>query len=154
MLHGDALREQWQTYAESAGAAGRSAQASDWAVARNVFVAETTAEARRLARGNSLGKCLQYILDLTRATAPTGVAMWKRDPQQADGDCTLDYFMHDVVIAGDPPHVTQQLLELREQVGPFGTLVLTAHDWDDREHWTRSLELFAREVVPALNKAL
>jgi alkanesulfonate monooxygenase SsuD/methylene tetrahydromethanopterin reductase-like flavin-dependent oxidoreductase (luciferase family) len=154
MLHAGALREQWQTYAHAARAAGRTAQPLDWAVARNVFVAETTAEARRLARNNSLGKCLQYILDLTRATAPTGVAMWKRDPQQADADCTLDYFLNEVVIAGDPRYVTQQLLELREQSGPFGTLVLTAHDWDDRDRWTRSLELFAGEVVPALDKAL
>ena len=104
--------------------------------------------------GNSLGSCIQYILDLTRATAPTGVAMWKRDDQQADSDCTLDYFMEDVVIAGDPEHVTRQLLELREQIGPFGTLVLTAHDWDDRDQWTHSLELFAREVVPAFNRAI
>ena len=91
-------------------------------------------EARRLARGNSLGACIQYILDLTRATAPSGVAMWKRDAQQSDADCSLDYFLDDVVLAGDPEEVTRQLLELRDQIGPFGTLVLTAHDWDDRAH--------------------
>ena len=86
---------------------GRSNRgAFDWAVARNVFVAESTGDARRLAQGNSLGSCIQYILDLTRATAPNGVAMWKRDLQQADSDCTLDYFMNDVIIAGEPEHVT------------------------------------------------
>ena len=148
------LAEQWKTYSQAATAAGRTAEPSDWAVARNVFVADSTDDARRLAKGNSLGSCIQYILDLTRATAPTGVAMWKRDEQQADSDCTLDYFMDDVIIAGDPEHVTRQLLELREQIGPFGTLVLTAHDWDDRDRWTHSLELFAREVVPAFNKAI
>lgn len=154
MLHWTALREQWRTYREAAATAGRAPSPGDWAVARNVFVAETTAEAQRLARSNSLGGCLQYILDLTRATAPNGVAMWKRDPQQPDGDCTLDYFLKEVVIAGDPGHVTARLLELRERAGPFGTLVLTAHDWDDRERWLRSLQLFAREVVPALNQAI
>ena len=41
--------------------------------------------------------------------------------------------MNDVVIAGDPPHVVEQLLSLREQAGPFGSLVLTAHDWDEEE---------------------
>ena len=150
MIHTSALREQWKTYSEAAAAAGRIADPSDWSVARNVFVADSTDEARRLAKGNSLGSCIQYILDLTAATAPTGIAMWKRDDQQADSDCTLDYFMNDVIIAGDPEHVTGQILELREQIGPFGTLVLTAHDWDDRDRWTHSLELFAREVVPAL----
>jgi alkanesulfonate monooxygenase SsuD/methylene tetrahydromethanopterin reductase-like flavin-dependent oxidoreductase (luciferase family) len=154
MIHRSALREQWQTYSQAAADAGRAAEPRDWAVARNVFVADSTRDARRLARNNSLGSCIQYILDLTQATAPSGIAMWKRDPHQADSDCTLDYFMDDVVIAGDPGHVTSQLLELREQVGPFGALVLTAHDWDDRERWALSLELFAREVVPAFNKAI
>ena len=117
MIHTSVLKEQWRSYSEAATAAGRDANPSDWAVARNVFVADSTADARRLAKRNSLGSCIQYILDLTRATAPTGVAMWKRDDQQADSDCTLDYFMEDVVIAGDPEHVTRQLLELREQIG-------------------------------------
>jgi alkanesulfonate monooxygenase SsuD/methylene tetrahydromethanopterin reductase-like flavin-dependent oxidoreductase (luciferase family) len=154
MNHRSALRAQWKAYSDAAATAGRTAEPSDWAVARNMFVADSTDEARRLARGNSLGSCIQYILDLTAATAPTGIAMWKRDDQQADSDCTLDYFMNDVIIAGDPEHVTAQLLELREQVGPFGTLILTAHDWDDRDRWAHSLELFVREVVPAFNKAM
>ncbi len=154
MIHASALREQWRAYSEAAIAAGRTAEPSGWAVARNLFVADSTAEARRLAKSNSLGSCIQYILDLTRATAPTGVAMWKRDREQADSECTLEYFMDDVVIAGDPEHVTRELLELREAIGPFGTLVLTAHDWDDRIRWMHSLELFAREVVPAFNKAI
>jgi alkanesulfonate monooxygenase SsuD/methylene tetrahydromethanopterin reductase-like flavin-dependent oxidoreductase (luciferase family) len=154
MIHTNVLQEQWKTYSQAAMAAGRTADPSDWAVARNVFVADSIDQARRLARGNSLGSCIQYILDLTQATAPPGVAMWKRDPQQADSDCTLDYFMDDVVIAGDPGHVTAQLLELRERIGPFGTLVLTAHDWDDRARWSHNLLLFAREVVPRFNKAI
>lgn len=152
MLHADVLREQWRTYCAAAAAAGRTATPQDWAVARNIFVAETTQEARQLARHNSLGSCIRYILDLTRATAPAGIAMWKRDAHQADADCDLDYFLDDVVIAGDPEHVTRQLVELRNTVGPFGSLVLTAHDWDDRARWMRSLELFAHEVVPALNR--
>jgi hypothetical protein len=29
-----------------------------------------------------------------------------------------------------------------------------AHDWDDHERWTPSLELFAREVASAFKKAI
>jgi hypothetical protein len=36
--------------------------------------------------------------------------------------------MDNVIVVGDPAHVTQQLLQLREQSAPFGTLILTAHD--------------------------
>ena len=155
MIHTSALREQWKTYSQAAAAAGRTARNPPTGPWHGTCSSRTRPTRPGVSReGNSLGSCIQYILDLTRATAPTGIAMWKRDEQQADSDCTLDYFMDDVIIAGDPEHVTRQLLELREQIGPFGTLVLTAHDWDDRDRWTHSLELFAREVVPAFNKAI
>ena len=55
-----------------------------------------------------------------------------------------------VVIAGDPPTVTQQINDLRARIGDFGTLVLVADDWDDKQRWARSLELFGSEVMPAL----
>ena len=44
--------------------------------------------------------------------------------------------------------------ELCDQVGAFGSLVLTAHEWDDAERWQVSQELFAREVVPRFNRAI
>jgi hypothetical protein len=43
---------------------------------------------------------------------------------------------------------------LIEETGPFGTLVLMSYDWDDREAWIRSTQLFANELMPALNKAV
>ncbi len=118
-----------------------------------ILVADTTAEAQKLARNNSLGSCVQYILDLTNRTSGSGLTIWKPDSKMSDDDCNLDYFMDQVIIAGDPEHVTRQILELRQRIGPFGTLVLVAHDWDDRDHWIHSLELFAHEVAPRLNRA-
>lgn len=148
MISRDVLRAQWQTYSDAAAAAGRLAVPADWRVARNVFVAETTAEARRLARVNSLGQCIQYILDLT-ARGP-GLGMWKKGPEQSDAACNLDYFLDEVLVVGGPEEVAAQLRELRHQVGEFGTLVLVAHDWDDRARWLTSLDLFVNEVLPAL----
>jgi alkanesulfonate monooxygenase SsuD/methylene tetrahydromethanopterin reductase-like flavin-dependent oxidoreductase (luciferase family) len=144
------LGNHWQTYRAGAEAAGRLVQPSDWKVARNIFVADTTAEARRLARGNSLGKCIEYILELTRRGP--GLAMWKRDPAMSDADCNLDYFLDEVIIAGSPDEVARRILELRGCIGPFGTLILVAHDWDDKSRWLESLRLFAHEVVPRISR--
>jgi alkanesulfonate monooxygenase SsuD/methylene tetrahydromethanopterin reductase-like flavin-dependent oxidoreductase (luciferase family) len=144
------LVDHWRTYAAAAHEANREPQHVDWRIARNIFVADTTEEARRIARTNSLGRCIQYILDLTRRWG--SIAMWKRDPEMSDADCTLDYFMDEIIIAGDPADVTRRLLDMRETVGPFGTLVLVAHDWDDKARWLHSLELLAHEVLPALNR--
>jgi alkanesulfonate monooxygenase SsuD/methylene tetrahydromethanopterin reductase-like flavin-dependent oxidoreductase (luciferase family) len=149
MISTDVLVEQWATYRAAAREAGREATPADWRVARNVFVAETTEEARQVARVNSMGRCIQYILDLTRRGP--GVGMWKRNPDQPDEKCNLDYFFDEVLIVGDPPEVARQLRDLKTRIGDFGTLVLVAHDWDDRSRWLRSLELFAREVRPALD---
>ena len=154
MLHPDVLSAQWTAYREGAESGGREADPGDWCISRNVFVADSTDEARKLARNNSLGNCIQYICDLTQRIAPQGLGLWKPRPEMTDDECNLDYFMDEVVIAGDPERVTEQLLELRDQVGAFGSLVLTAHDWDDAERWRVSQELFAREVVPRFNRAI
>ena len=76
----------------------------------------------------------------------------EQTPEMSDAECNLDYFMDEVIIAGDPAEVTRRLIELREKIGDFGTLVLVAHDWDDRKQWLHNLDLFAQEVIPALNK--
>jgi len=148
----ETLANHWETYAAGARSAGIEPRPADWKVSRNVFVADTTDEARRIAHSNSLGRCIQYILDLTRRWG--NIAMWKRDPAMSDADCNLDYFMNEVVIIGDPAEVTRQLVELRERIGPFGTLVMVAHDWDDKARWLHSLELFATEVMPALQNSI
>jgi alkanesulfonate monooxygenase SsuD/methylene tetrahydromethanopterin reductase-like flavin-dependent oxidoreductase (luciferase family) len=146
----EGLTDHWHTYSSAAHAAGRQPRPTDWKVSRNIFVADSTAEARRIARENSLGRSINYILELSRRWG--NISMWKRDPSMSDAECSLDYFLNEVVIAGDPDSVTRQLLELRERIGRFGTLVMVAHDWDDKKRWLHSLELFATEVMPALNK--
>lgn len=145
-----ALTDHWQTYSAAAHAAGRQPRPKDWKVSRNIFVSDSTTEAYRIARENSLGRCINYILELTRRWG--NISMWKRDSDMSDAQCGLDYFLNEVIIAGDPEEVTRQLLSLRERIGPFGTLVMVAHDWDDKESWVHSLELFANEVMPSLNK--
>ena len=49
--------------------------------------------------------------------------------------------------ATDPPWMMEETRE-------FGTLIMTAHDWDDKDAWINSLDLFAKEVMPSLNKSL
>jgi alkanesulfonate monooxygenase SsuD/methylene tetrahydromethanopterin reductase-like flavin-dependent oxidoreductase (luciferase family) len=146
----ETLENHWHTYSSAARAADRRPNPADWKVTRNIFVGDSTTEARRFARESSLGRCLTYILELTRRWG--NLSMWKRDPNMSDPECGLDYFLNEVVIAGNPMDVSRQLLDLRERIGPFGTLVMVAHDWDNKERWLHSLELFATEVMPALNR--
>ncbi len=150
MTHRETLVNHSDNYRRASENAGFQPRLTDWKVARNIFVADTTEEARRLARNNSVAWTIDYILKMT-CVVP-GLDMWKPRPEMSDADCNLDYFMDDVVIAGDPEEVTRRILDLREEVGEFGTLVLIGHDWDDRAQHMRSLELFAQEVMPALDE--
>src|SRR5579872_1516984 len=61
LIAGNVLADLWHTYETAALEAGRKPQRADYKVARSIFLADTTPEARRLARTNSLGKNFQYI---------------------------------------------------------------------------------------------
>ena len=106
----------------------------------------------RIARSNSLGKNYEYIGRLF--DKGLGRKMYKRDLAMSDADCNLDYLLTEQIIAGDVETVLKRLLAMAEETGPFGTLVLMSYDWDDKPSWIRSMELFARELMPRLNKAL
>jgi len=152
LIPGNVVADCWETYAQAALQAGRQPDRSHWKVARSIFLADTTREARQRARTNSLGHCYEYIGRLL--DKGPGRKMYKRDPTLSDADCNLDYLMTEQIIAGDVDEVLRRLLELIEETGPFGTLVLMGYDWDDKSSWLHSMELFSKELMPALNQAV
>lgn len=142
----------WQTYETAALEAGRTPDRSDFKIARSIFLADTTEEARRLARANSLGQNYEYIGNLF--DRGLGRRIYKRDLDMPDAECHLDFLMSEQIIAGDVNEVLRRLLLMIEETGPFGTLVLMSYDWDDKSSWLHSMDLFANELMPALNKAV
>jgi len=147
------LAELWSTYEEAALVAGRQPNRADWKVARAIFLADTTEEACKLARENSVGGCFNYIGGLLDGS-PFGRLMLKRDVEMSNADCNLDYFMQEQIIAGDVDTVLDRLLGLIDEIGTFGTLIMMSYDWEDKKSWLHSMELFAQELMPALNKAV
>ena len=83
------------------------------------------------ARTNSVGKNYQYIGRLF--DKGLGRRIYKRDLNMSDADCNLDYLMNEQIIAGDVDEVLRRLLQMVEETGPFGTLVMMSYDWDDKE---------------------
>jgi alkanesulfonate monooxygenase SsuD/methylene tetrahydromethanopterin reductase-like flavin-dependent oxidoreductase (luciferase family) len=118
-----------------------------------VLVTETNAEAEAyLARPESAVRYYFYYLSSLMKKAGFSQIM-KGLEQMSDEQLTVDWAIDNIVIAGSPATVIEQLLAVREQVGPFGTLVLTGLDWDDKALWQRSMALMANEVMPALRQA-
>ena len=60
--------------------------------------------------------------------------------------------LEDQVIAGDADTVLDKLIAYRDEVGPFGTLLMTGHDWDDKDMWRGSMRMLAEDVVPRLSQ--
>jgi len=152
LVTANVLADIWKTYADAAYAAGREPNRGDYKISRSIFLADTTKEAVHKARTNSLGKNYEYIGRLF--DKGLGRKIYKRDLAMSDADCNMDFLMQEQIIAGDVDEVLRRLLLMVEETGHFGTLVLMSYDWDDKKSWLHSMELFAREVMPALNKAV
>ena len=72
-------------------------------------------------------------------------------PDQPDKDITLEQTLQTQVIAGTVNSVVDQILTLRNEIGPFGTLVYTGIDWADKQLAKKSMELMMNKVMPEIN---
>src|SRR5205814_2506779 len=79
--------------------------------------------------------------------------MVKPDLEMPDDAVTMESIKRGMIIAGSPRRVAEQIAALREETGPFGTLLMAGHDWDQPKLWRRSMELLATDVMPKFSAA-
>ena len=61
----------------------------------------------------------------------------------------------DLIIIGDQSTVIDKLIEFIDIVGPFGTLLITGHDFaNSRKLWESSFTKMSESVEPILSKYL
>jgi alkanesulfonate monooxygenase SsuD/methylene tetrahydromethanopterin reductase-like flavin-dependent oxidoreductase (luciferase family) len=151
-FHRRYLRGHWERYAEGCEAAGRRPDPAVWRVSRSVLVTETDAEAEDYLAdpGNALSFYWSFFR-FSFSQLRRALFMVKPDPDLPDEAVTVDGIKRALTIAGSPRRVVEQLVALREETGPFGTLLMAGHDWDQPKLWRRSMELLATEVIPTLN---
>jgi alkanesulfonate monooxygenase SsuD/methylene tetrahydromethanopterin reductase-like flavin-dependent oxidoreductase (luciferase family) len=139
----------WAGVETGARRAGRPADRSTWRISRDILVADTTAEARRLALDGPMARDWNgYFLRLLRKTGRLGLP--KVDPAIPDDDVTVEYLLDNVWIVGDPDEVTRKLRALRDEVGGFGVLLVIAHEWQPWAAWEHSMKLLVDRVLPRL----
>ena len=148
------VKSHWQTYAEAADQAGRAADPEIWRVARNIHVDETDAAAEAFVKraGASTDHYFHYLFQLFDRGDMKGpfVVNQGDDPAALGHEALRDNF----TIHGSPETVAEKVLALRDEVGHFGTLMLTAQDWTDKQRMQRSMRLLAEEVMPTVNAAI
>ena len=143
------LSTHWEAVERGADAAGRTANRAGWRIAREIYVAETSEQAREEALNGVLRRDFeQYFL---RLMASMGMLnLFKVDPDMPDSDVTPEYLVDNVFVVGGPEEVTEKLGKLYDDVGGFGVLLAMGHEWRPYDEWKRSMELLATEVAPKL----
>jgi alkanesulfonate monooxygenase SsuD/methylene tetrahydromethanopterin reductase-like flavin-dependent oxidoreductase (luciferase family) len=143
------LASHFDQVAEGASKAGRTADRSQWRIAREVFVAETTEEARREAREGVLARdYFDYFFKILGNLKQFN--LFKTDDEMPDSDVDVDYLMENIWIVGSPDDVADQLRALYDDVGGFGVLLTMGHEWEPKDAWVRSHTLLTEEVMPKL----
>ena len=149
-LPGSAVAAQWASVEEGARESGRTADRGEWRIARDVYVADTTAQARKDALEGPIGRAYRgYFLPIL-GRIPGRLDQLKVDPNMPDSDVTLEYLLDHIWVVGSPDEVAEKLNRLYEEVGGFGVLLTIGHEWKPWDRWRHSTELLVREVLPRL----
>ena len=144
----------WPKFVEGCAKVGRTPSPSDWRVAKSIFVTEDDKSAQAYAKDPE-GPYGYYYKSLMRKLIGNGRPdLFKHDRDMPDDAITHEYVMDSLIISGSVNSVVDQILQLRETTGEFGTLVYAGHDWADTKLSRRSMELMAAKVMPAVNKAI
>lgn len=148
------VRAQIQNYLEGRRSAGLSVDPSGWRVARSIFVADDETTARRHAHREDGPYGFYFHVMRTKLSAVGALDLLRDHPDQPDSELSLKRCIERLVIAGTAESVAEQILAFRSEVGAFGTLLYTGHDWADPALARRSMELTANEVWPRIERAV
>ena len=145
----------WVNYAEGKRNVGKTADPSDWRVARTIFVADDDKTAAAYAR-NDMASPYRFYYEQLKAKLMKGKrhVVFKESMEQGDETLTSDYILDRLCIHGSVDRVVDQLLALRDEIGDFGELVYAGMDWVDEKLAKRSMTLMAEQVMPRVNSAI
>ena len=140
----------WDAVEEGAKRSGLKPSRADWRITRDVYVADTDEEAYDAAVNGMLGRVWRdYLLPLFGEFDLIHVI--KHESSVPDEDVTPEYMAEHVWLIGSPDTVEKKLLELYEMCGGFGTLLALIYDnMDNQAGWEKSMNLFAKQVMPRL----
>jgi alkanesulfonate monooxygenase SsuD/methylene tetrahydromethanopterin reductase-like flavin-dependent oxidoreductase (luciferase family) len=143
------LRSHFETYREKMTEAGRVYDRSAHRVVRDVIVADTDEEARKLAVEGGIGRAWKEYIKPTyeRFGVLKGLL---HDPSVDPAGVDADYLAEHVWIVGSPDTVARKMEGWFDALGgQFGTLLIYSHDYIDApEAWEHSMDLLVNEVAP------
>ena len=151
LVHSSGLSDTWRSVEKGASRSGKNPSRSDWRISREVHVAESSNEAvEDVLNGPFARDFTQYWTKLI-GQGPRGLGTFKLSPEMPDEAVTPQHMLDNFWIVGDPDECAHKIRKLYQDSGGFGTLMIQTTDWGkDTGKAHRSLELMAKEVLPAL----
>ncbi|OHT18256.1 LLM class flavin-dependent oxidoreductase [Edaphosphingomonas haloaromaticamans] len=144
------MKAHWETWSKAMEAAGHTPERKRFRVARDVFIADTDAEAKRLFLKSGLAQTWRsYLKEIY-----VKFGLFNGIIQDSGKDVTPesldeDFLAEHVVLCGSPETVIEKIETLADKVGGWGQLVYNQHDsLDDPKPWEESLRRLAQEVCP------
>ena len=143
------IGEQWLAYESQAKEAGYPANRDDWRISTSIYLADSMEEAIDDVSNGIMEEARGYFFNTG------GKATYEAYPGQPTEDITLDQIIDKRKwIIGDPDYCVRRIKEVQKATGGFGGLLMVAVEWTSTQKWLRSLELFARYVIPQFNGSL
>ncbi|MFQ6029434.1 MAG: LLM class flavin-dependent oxidoreductase [Dehalococcoidia bacterium] len=143
------LKTHWEAVQEGADRAGRTPNRSDWRIAREIYIADSTEQARQEVREGTIGRDFrQYFIPLMKHM--NHLNLFKVDPEMSDQEVTPEYLVDHVWMVGSPDDVTEKIRQMHREVGGFGVLLAMGHEWRPEAAWVNSMTRLAQEVLPRL----
>lgn len=146
-----ALIDHFRVYREASAKAGRVGDRSMHRVVRDVFIADTDAEARKLALEGGMGRAWEEYLLPTYHSFGLAEAMVE-GTKYSVSDVTPEFLADHFWLVGSVETVREKFEAWTDQLGGgFGTLLVYSYDYiDNPTPWEESMARLAQEVVPNL----
>jgi len=149
------VKTHFANYAKGKANVGERADPADWRVARTIFVCDDDRVAREYGGAGSNSPYRFYYKQLMTKLVKGGRGnLFKDDPGKPDAEISIEHVLDRLVLRGSVNSVVDKILQLREEIGDFGSLVYAGMDWVDEPLARRSMELMAEKVMPAVNAAI
>ena len=146
------VKTHWPGYVEGRKQVNEKANTNDWRIAKSIFVADDSKIAKEYALNDDSPYVFYYKQLLTKMLKHGRANLFKEDQNMADEDIKLEDICNKLILYGTPNEVAEKILEFKEEVGEFGTLLYAGHDWQDVNLARNSMKLMAEKVMPQINK--
>lgn len=144
------MRAHWDTWSEAMISKGHTPDRKRYRVCRDIFIADTDAEARRLVRKTGLMQTWhKYLKEIYVKFGLFDGIIHDSGIDITPDAIDEDFLVEHVILCGSPETVIEKLEKLADAVGGWGQIVANQHDSiDDPKPWEESLRRLATEVCP------